>query len=206
MLSLNLIERLFDAREFDRLLDSVAGNGLELPLPLRIGLSQAAAGVVAVALRRTVDLSYTHTLLAERMATFLLAAQSDDGSFDADPLITAAAAAAWGRMLTERHAGPGSPIAAGRTMAMAALAQMQTDDGLFRSTNDRSLEDMEMTAAFVLFLLGNDDAFCSAIRIADLCRWFEQRHARLDRMTQRLWQMSRDPGHTGRRHLQTIAA
>ena len=119
MLNLDLIERLYDAKAFDRLLDAVVANGLELPLPLRVRLSQAPAGAVAVALRRAVQLAYGQSDLTDRMAKPLLAAQEDDGSFDSDPLITAAAVAAWGRLLADRRAEPDSPVAHAREAAMA---------------------------------------------------------------------------------------
>ena len=82
MLNLNLIERLFDAKAYDRLLSAVAANGLELPLPLQVRLSQAPAGAVAMALRRTTELAYGRTDLAHRLAGFLLASQGEDGSFE----------------------------------------------------------------------------------------------------------------------------
>ena len=190
MLNLNLIERLFDAKAFDRLLNSVAANGLELPLPLQVRLSQAPAGGVAMALRRATELAYGRTDLARRLSDFLLADQGEDGSFDGDPLITAAAAAALGRLPTQRDTDIGPTIVYAREAAIVALAGMQAEDGLFFSDIDRSSEDRALTAAFVLFLLGGDDLFRRAIRIADLCRWFEQRHDQLDRSTRRLWRMS----------------
>ena len=190
MLNLQLIERLFDAKAFDRLLSGVVANGLELPLPLQVRLSQAPAGAVAMALRRATELAYGGTDLARRLAGFLLMDQAEDGSFDADPLITAAAAAALGRLPAQRDAGIGPTIVHAKEAAIVALAGMQAEDGLFFSSMDRSSEDRALTAAFVLFLLGGDDLFRRAIRIADLCRWFEQRHDQLDRSTRRLWRMS----------------
>ena len=206
MLNLDLIERLYDAKAFDRLLDAVVANGLELPLPLRVRLSQAPAGAVAVALRRAVQLAYGQSDLTDRMAKSLLAAQEDDGSFDSDPLITAAAVAAWGRLLADRRAEPDSPVAHAREAAMAALAGMQDDDGLFHAASDRTEEDRALTASFVLFLLAGDDTFRRTLRIADLCSWFEQRHDQLDSAAERLWRMSRTPTKPTRRRRAALAA
>ena len=206
MLNLDLMERLYNAKAFDRLLHAVVNNGLETPLPLRVRLSNAPAGAVAIALRRAVQLDYGRSDLTDRMARFLLAAQADDGSFDSDPLITAAAAAAWGRLLADRHADPDPHVAHAREAALVALAAMQDDDGLFQAAADRTEQDRALTAAFVLFLLAGDDTFRQTVRIADLCRWFEQRHDRLDRDTERLWRMSRKAPKRTRRRRAALAA
>ena len=206
MLSIHMIERLFDGGSFDRLLNAVAANGLELPLPLRVRLSQAPAGAVALGLRRVVELTYGPTALSGRMTRFLLDVQHADGSFGDDPAITAAAAAALGRLLAEQPPAPALAVAQARQTALAALAAMQADDGLFDVGIERSLEDRALTAAFVLLLLGGDETFHQAVRSAELCRWFEQRHGRLDRLTERLWRMSRAETRVPRRPNAAVAA
>ena len=205
MLSTDLIGRLFGGQRYDRLLAVVVANGLELPLPLRVRLSQAPAGAVALGLRRAVELSYSRTPLSRQMAQFLLDTQDDNGAFEADTVITGAAAAALGRLLAE-HPAAQPAVRQARERALAALAEMQHDDGLFQSPNDRTLEDRALAAAFVLFLLAGDDGFRQAVRIADLWNWFEQRHERLDRATERLWRMSRAETKAPRRRKAALAA
>ncbi|MCX5658208.1 MAG: hypothetical protein NTW19_00620 [Planctomycetota bacterium] len=84
MLSVNLIERLFRGRRFEQLLDSLAANGLSLPLPLRVRLAQTPAAAVALGLRRLVELTYGPTTLSREMAGFLVVLQGEDGSFGGD--------------------------------------------------------------------------------------------------------------------------
>ncbi len=190
MLSINLIERLFESKRYDRLLESVAENGMGLPLVLRVRLSQSDTSAIALALRRLVDLTYGPTALAQRMANALIARQRPDGSFDSDPLVTATAIAAL-HQFTSSQADNAGPAEQTLARAMASLAAAQCNDGLFNSPSDRSDEDRALTAAFILFLLADDEAFRLSVCIADLLGWFEQHHDQLATHTGRLWRMAR---------------
>ena len=55
MLSVNLIDRFFRARRYEPLLEGLATNGMVLPLPLRVRLSQSPVPAVALGLRRLVE-------------------------------------------------------------------------------------------------------------------------------------------------------
>ena len=206
MLTVNLIQRLIDQRAFDRLLEAVSANGMQLPLPLRVRLGQTPSAPLALGLRRLVELTYHRTALSRQMARLLLDSQDADGSFDGDPVITATAVAALGRLLAEQPSAGDSAICQARVHALAALAAMQDDDGLFRTASDRTREDRAMAAAFVLYQLGGDDAFRQTVRIADLWRWFEQHDDRLDGPTQGLWRMGRCQIGTPRRPDAALAA
>jgi hypothetical protein len=191
MLSLNVIERQFHAGRFDALLQALAANGLPLPLPLRIRLSDSPVPALALALRRVIELTYGPTPLSRRMLQALLQAQQPDGSFDADPLATACAAAALGRVLADQRGTADTEVVEARHRALASLAQHQQPDGLFAGPSDRTTQDRAMTSAFILSLLAGDAEFRAAVRLADLLDWFEEHSRRLDRDTEQLWQLAR---------------
>lgn len=218
MMSVHQIERHFAAHRLDPLLEGLSANGLDLPLPLRIRLSQHPAGVVALGLRRLIELTYGPTSLSRGMTRQLLDQQEADGSFGNDPLATACVLAALLRVQSEhpQHGEPELDSAVER--ALVALAAMQTPahDGEelagFDFAHDRTLDDRALVAAFILFLLADNARFRSAVRFADLSRWFEQHAHRLDEETHRYWLMAH-VGETGPRcprrpspHLAAIAA
>lgn len=193
MLSVNHIQKHFETGRLEALMDAVADNGLELPLPLRIRLTQVPATSVAMGLRRLVELTYGPTTLSRSMTRYLLEAQEADGSFAHDPLATAAAVSALTKLQFE-HRNAGEPeVALARERGLAALAAMQAEDGLFNGAHgaDRTEQDRALGAAFVLFLLAGDDEFRRTVRFADALTWFESRADSLDEDTNRLWRVAR---------------
>lgn len=212
MLSVNLIERLFNSGRHEQLLAAVAGNGLVLPLALRIRLTQSSVAAVALGLRRTVELTYGPTSLSRAMTRRLLEWQEPDGSFGRDPAVTATAVVALRRVLSDQpQVDSDGQIVAATEQALAALASMQSAEGDapavlpggFAASEDRCDRDAALTTAFVLYLLADDSAFRQAVRFADLLDWFEQHPHELDADTDRLWQMART---APRRELHPLAA
>lgn len=199
MLTLHVIDRHFWAHRYDALLEAIVLNGLEIPLPVRARLSQTPASAVALALRRVLDLTYGPTTLSREMVRFLLDQQAEDGSFNADPLATATVVAALVRWTQETGStsaaidgttGSGV-VGAAQQRAMDWLATHQDEDGLFRHADDRTQDDRAATAAYVLSILADDEAFRSAVRWADLLNWFEARFDELDESTHRLLSLAR---------------
>lgn len=188
MLSVTMLQRYFDATQFDRLVKGVASNGSPLPLPLVARLGYPAAGT-ALALRRLVELTYGPTSLSRQMTSLLLALQRTGGAFaggeERCPLATAAAAAALGTIL--RDHGGDERVESAYEQAIAALASMQDSNGLFGGAGDRSLQDRASTSAFVFSVLADDDRFRETVRLADLQRWFDTHGTRLDRPTAELY-------------------
>ncbi|MFW6060266.1 MAG: hypothetical protein ACODAQ_08790 [Phycisphaeraceae bacterium] len=215
MLTVDQIQRQFEAGEYEKLLRAVADNGMELPLPLRIRLSQGAVPTIALALRRLVELTYGPTPLSHDMTDALLARQAPDGAFVAggdgpDPLATATAVAALNQLIADHSAAATAPIIQARDRALAALAQMQDGDGLFHCPDDRDEAQRGLVAAFILSLLAGDEKCRATIRLADLLNWFDQRLHRLDRDTAQLYRLARaaDPSRARkpRRRRATTAA
>jgi len=197
MLSAPMIERRFENQEYDQLLESLTRNGLTIPLPLRVRLSAGPAGPLGLGLRRLVELTYGPTALSRQMTHALLGLQNGDGSFAGaeprDPLATACAAAALGRVHSEHPAAREPHFEQARIAAIACLASQQDASGLFRGGDERTETDAATSSAFVLYLLGSDELFRRSIRYAELLGWFEEHEQRLDRATRTLWEMCRVP-------------
>jgi hypothetical protein len=191
MLSVHRIDRHFRGRQFEPLLAAIEANGLELPLPLRARLLQTPVAAVALGLMRLLELTYGPTSLAREMIDALLHFQRSDGSFEGDPLATAAAVAALARCTQDRALAQDGRLAAGYQRGLDALAHMQADDALFTSTDDRSWQDRTLAAAFIVLLLGADPGFRAAVRYAQLMTWFEQHRRRLDPAARELWRLAR---------------
>ncbi len=191
MLSVSLLQRYFDACQFDRLVKGVVANGSPLPLPLQARLSHAAPAT-AVALRRLVELTYGSTALSRQMSHVLVALQRPGGAFagsdEACPVATAAVVAALGAVLREH--GADERIESAYDRGLMALAAMQDREGLFAGPSDRSVQCRALTSAYVLSQLADDDRFRAAVRLADLENWFDLNGHRLDRATESLYRLA----------------
>ncbi|MEM1109842.1 MAG: hypothetical protein AAGH99_14245 [Planctomycetota bacterium] len=207
MLSVSLIERTLETRDYDRLLRDLSDNGLSLPLSIRMRLGQSPAGPIALALRRLVELTYGPTALSRRLVDRLLCEQRFDGCSDPqipaagtermasedggrDPLVVATVLAGLSRVAADHPATVGDELRSGLDRGYAALAELQDCDGLFSSPDDRSVGDRALTTAFIVSLLGADPRFRAGVRLGELHQWFEARDGRLDRQTQRLWDLA----------------
>jgi hypothetical protein len=201
MLSVTLIQKLFDSQDHSRMIASLVDNGTALPLALQSRLSHPV-GASGMALRRLVELAYGPTPLSMAMTRDLLEKQHPNGVFpgtcERDPLITAAAAAGLAAVLRE-HTGktglstpsPQQPhLADALDRALASLSAMQSEDGLFSHADDRTEQDRALTSVFVLFLLARLPGFREAVRFADLMTWFDERADQLDPDTQQLYHMA----------------
>lgn len=201
MLNVYQIERHFRGGNFDPLLRGVAPIGLDLPLPLQVRLSSQRAAVIALALRRVIEVTYGPTALSRELTAALLDRQNGDGSFGdgakdgglavGDPLATAAAVAGLTALGREHSNTPNPEAALARERAIAALAHFQVDSGLFACGADRTDDDRALATAFILTLLAGDEDFRHAVRYADLMTWFDEHADQLDGGVGRLWQFAR---------------
>jgi hypothetical protein len=191
MLSVHLIERRFSARRFDALLEAVVANGLMLPVPLRIRLSEHEVCAVALALRRATELAYGPSSTGAAMARFILERQQDDGSWHGDPLATAVALAALAAVRRQAFVpAEVRKLNLAIERAAAALTAMQEADGLFFAADDRTEQDRALTGAYILSLLAADADFRRTVRLADLLDYFEANADRLEPDTFALYHLS----------------
>ncbi len=200
MLSLHIIEKAIETRDYDRLIRELTANGLDLPLPLRVRLSSTDAAGLALGLRRVVELTYGPTALSRGLTDRLLGLQSPHGGFGetdqhgrgTDLLATACVVAAFGRLLSEHQTVEGRQrVQAAHDRAIAALAAGQAGDGLFVGSGDRTYIDRVRHTAFVVMLLGDNPGFRAGVRWAELMTWFDEHADQLDPVTERFWEMAR---------------
>ncbi len=165
MLTITLIDRLFTQERFGNLLTQLSRNHLPLPGTVKLRLEEAPAGVIALGLRRVIDLSFVPTVTAKAMLSFITDRQNAEGDFHQCPLATAAAIGVLSRWCREygrktvANAGPTlGDLAAAKRRAIQALGQMRShEDCLFAHPEDHSQRDRQLTTAMVLLFLGNDD-------------------------------------------------
>ena len=196
MLSVNRIERDLEAGDRERTLRSLADNGMVLPLPVRMRLAGSDAGVLALALRRLVELTYGPTPQSKRIIARLLPMQAADGSFPGisarDPIATAAAVAAFRRVLADHRldADTDAALRDAADRGIEALTTFQNSDALLADDVDRTPGDRALTTAFIVYLLGHDAAFRSHLRLFDIQHHFDRHADRLDRRTRQLWDIA----------------
>ncbi len=179
MLSEHLIRRHFRTRRFEPLLVALASNGQVLPRTLRRELAGHPVCATGLALRRLTELTWRATDLTDELVDFLLTHQQADGTWRGEPLATAVALAGLHRAAEQFAAVPErvEMIAAARRRGLAALAAMQTEDGLFEMGEGTENGRRACTAAYICSLLTADAAFREAVRFDELMAWFD-RHAR----------------------------
>ncbi len=202
MLSLHRIDRDLHAGRYEALLGAVLAPGPKISLPLKARLAAHPAAVLALALRRLVELTYGPTTLSRALLERLLALQEADGSFNHDPLPTACAVAALTQVLAEHGAqeaerGPraldGATVVQARDRALEALVGMQAPAGEvgFVYSDDRTVEDRARVAAFILWLLGDGRGVQGALRLTDSFAWLADHADQLDEPTWELWELAR---------------
>jgi hypothetical protein len=192
MLSTHQIERWFRSGQFATMLTAALGYlgpSAAVSAPVRRRLARSSVPAVALGLRRLVAMSYGPTELSGQMLEHLLDRQRADGSFDGDAWATAAAAAALETVLAEPlFAEPRLRVAHAR--AVAALADMQQDDGLLADATDAAQEDRARTAAFVLAMLASSPAFRRAVRLEHLVAGLQRRQVGMAADTRTLWRLA----------------
>jgi hypothetical protein len=167
MLTISLIDRLFTQERFSNLLTQLSRNHLPLPNQVKARLQDAPSGVIALGLRRVIDLSFTPTVTGKAMLSFITDRQEHDGSFHHCPLATAAVIgvlARWSREYVRKTLPGTTPhladLHAIKQKAIHALGAMRShEDCLFAHPLDHTRQERELTTAMVLlFLAGDEDS------------------------------------------------
>jgi hypothetical protein len=189
MLSLHAADRMLQTADHQGIIDRLHQGGLPLSLPLRARLAHATPAT-ALAMRRLRELVLNEPPALRLAAATLLMLQRPDGGFDgsceADPLATGCAAAALGGS-GPGAAKPDAQLERASEAALAALARMQSGDGLFDGRDDRTLEDRVTVGVMIAHLLGRCESFHRVCRSADLVAALRRHEPRMDPQTRRLW-------------------
>ncbi len=195
-----MTKRLFAYAGQDILQHQFACDAACLSLPLKIRLSRGPVTAIALSLHRLTELTHEPTPIRQEMTMALLVQQRTDGAFGIDgppdPLPTAAAIAALGRVVNQISTiNSIEKVTYNRCQAayeqgLASLAAMQGEDGLFGTADDCTDAERSLVSAFILYLLAGDPAFRMTIRFAELMNWFDERANQLDPMIIALWTLA----------------
>jgi len=169
MLTVRHIEKLWDARKYQRVLEELIAPRIEAVAAEE--LKQAPiASAAALALIRLDELHQPHASICPKLIRTLVATQESDGGW-ADVAVTALCV----RALSLQN---GSGLAIDR--GMAYLAALQQPDGIWPRVPIRRMPADALISAFVLLQLADNDRFRGAVDINAAFGWFESHGWSLD--------------------------
>jgi hypothetical protein len=170
------LERLWNARQFDRLVRELLAGRVESSHRLIAELSRNLPAA-ALALIRMDELNQSHHPLAQKLIHLIISQQESDGGWG-DPLITALCIRA---LLASR--GEGMSIERGLTY----LADLQKSEGAWPAVPIRRTAEDAFVSAFILFQLADQPAFRAAVRFDHAINWFVTHEPSLDEDARKLW-------------------
>jgi|GEM_PF-5496510 len=189
MLTPTMIARLIASDRPGQLLDAIISNGQYLPRSVHAHLLHSPVSLLALGLKRVVELSRGPHPARDQLTRDLLDAQLEDGSFDADPLATAYAVAALASLMQDRQ-GASPEVCQAHDRAVEALAAMQDGQGLFGDSEIRQGDRMRASAC-VLHLLSRDALACDRLNLTHLLDVLERQPSSMDRDTQSYLRIAR---------------
>jgi hypothetical protein len=170
------IERTWLARQYDRLVRDILGPRGEYSPRLVVELSNSVAAAALVVIRLD-ELNQGAHPLNGTMIRHIIAAQEGDGGWG-DPLVSALC-------LRALACARGQGVCLDR--AIAYLADLQKEQGVWPNVPIRRATEDAFTSAFILFHLADLPAFRAAVRLDDAVAWFDRHQPDLDDDTRRLW-------------------
>jgi hypothetical protein len=181
MLTTRRIEKLWEARDYQRIFNELISPRVEALAMAELGQGSLAAAAAALALIRLDELHQAHASICPKLIRALVAIQDADGGWG-DVATTALCV----RALSLQN-GQGLSIDRG----LAYLADLQQAEGTWPKIPIRRMPADAMVSAFVLLQLGDNLAFRNAVDFTAACRWFETNHWQLDAGSQVLWDHAR---------------
>jgi hypothetical protein len=179
MLTVRYIERLWDARRYDRLLHELIAPRIEAPAAGEF--TQLPAASAALALIRLDELHQPYAPICRRLIRTLIALQESDGGWG-DIATTALCL----RALSLQN-GRGDAIDRG----MKYLAALQQPHGIWPKIPVRRMPEDALVSALTLFQLADNDLFRAAVDFDAACTWFESHRWMLESAAQLLWDHAR---------------
>ena len=176
MFTIRQIERLWNAKAFRRLAVELLIGRPEASCRLETEFARSVPAA-ALGLIRMDELAQSHHPLYRKLLNVLILAHEADGGWG-DVMTTALCVRALA-------CGDGHGVAIER--GLAYLAQLQKSEGIWPKVPFRRMPGDAFVSAFVLFELGDQEAFRRTSRVADAIDWFTGNLATLDADTRRLW-------------------
>ncbi len=180
MLTVRYIERLWDGRKYDRLLEELIAPRVEAAALGEL-IHNAMASAAALALVRLDELHSPHAPICSRLIRALIATQKSDGGWGD---VATTAVAVWALSLQN---GQGLAIEGG----MGYLAMLQQPAGIWPKLPIRRMPEDALVSAFTILQLGDNDLFRAAVRIDAAFAWFDSHRWMLDQAALSLWDHAR---------------
>ncbi len=176
MITVRQIEKLWNGKAYERLLEQLISPRPEA-CPQLLGSLSGSAAAAAMAIIRLDELSQSYVPFYSQLIRILISTQREDGGWG-DTITTALCLRA---LLCGQ--GDGQAIARG----MDSLASLQKPEGIWPSIPARRMPADAYASAFVLFNLGNSEAFRQRVGFDQAIAWFEANEIALDEPTRKLW-------------------
>ena len=193
MMTLRQIERLWNDQAYERLWRELIAARPEASFRLEVELGRAIPAA-AIAIIRLDELSQSQHPLCMKLVRQILVDQRPDGGWD-DPMTSSLCLRA---LMTCQGQG----VAVDR--GLFYLASMQKSEGIWPKVPFRRMPADPFVSAFILYHLGDDPRFRSAVRFLDAVNWFEAHETGLDVETRRLWDRAAPRCHLQRVRLETL--
>jgi hypothetical protein len=177
MITWKQIERQWQAGDYGKLLGELTTGRPEASPRMQLSLGRALPAA-AMAVIRMDELSQSYLPICGKMMRTVLASQDSDGGWG-DPMTTALC-------LRALLVGNGHGVAIER--GMQYLANLQKDEGIWPRIPLRRMEADAYASAFILFHLGDVEAFRNSVQFDAAVAWFRAHAPELDADTQKLWQ------------------
>ncbi|CAN5515441.1 hypothetical protein BH09PLA1_BH09PLA1_32350 [soil metagenome] len=176
MITVRFVQRLWDGRNYDRLIAELLAARVESSPRIASRLTGSTAAA-ALGLIRLDELNQSHTPIAQTMLRCVIASQTTDGGWN-DPLLCALCLRA---LLTAR--GQGLAIQRG----LAWLAAMQRPEGIWPAEPFRRMPGDALVSAFILMQLAGNEQFRQTVRFDEACMWFEAHTDELEGEIVKIW-------------------
>ncbi len=175
MQTVRQMEKMWTARQYARLFRELSTYRPEGPLVVQLDATAIAAAAMAII--RLDELDLTHLPFYRTLLHVLLDAQDADGGWD-NPALTALCT----RALMVSN-GKGSAI----DRALGYLAHLQKSEGTWPSIPIRRTDADTATSLFILYHLGRDERFHTAVDLPAAVAWFTMHFESLDHTMQKIW-------------------
>jgi hypothetical protein len=180
MMTVRQIEKRWDARQYQRLLDELVAARPEAAAIARLD-GGAAVAAAALSVVRLSELNQSAAPISRQHLRTILAAQETDGGWG-EPLLSALCLRA---LLLD--AGTGAAVEA----AITYLANLQQADGPWPRIPIRRMPADSFTTAFILFHLADHPSFRQSVNIPAALAWMSRQEPHLDDDTAQLWRHAR---------------
>jgi hypothetical protein len=178
MLTVRHIEKLWDARKYQPLLEELISPRIEAAVVAELSHTPAAA---AMALIRLDELNLPYAAICSRLIRALVALQEADGG--------------WGDIATTALCVRALSLQNGQGLAIERgvgyLANLQQSTGIWPKIPIRRMPEDALISAFTLYQLIDNEHFRGAVQFDAACAWFESHRWSLEPAAQMLWDHAR---------------